>query len=222
MNGVPHPRETLSASTFLRGVRNNVLKGVGLGLVVATGFTVWITFLRLTAGTAPFERLDTTYAATVELYYAGGLVGGTMVGLLLPLRRSPWGSALLGMLGVFPLYFGVALTNSKRSQAFTLENVGQSAVLAFLVGGAVGVWTWLDANPHTSGWIEALRHPTSRTIGIMWAVVLAVAGGSYFGLSQLTGDWTPTLVVFLACVLFVIPLGLAALVTLLWTRERVK
>ena len=210
----------MPTSTFLRDFRNNVLKGVGLGLVVATGFTVWITFLRLTAGPAPFERLDTTYAATAALYYAGGLVGGAIVGLLWPLRRSPWGSALLGMLGVFPLYFGVALASSQRSQAFTLENVGQSAVLAFLVGGAVGVWNWLEDNPHTSGWIDALRQPTSRAIGIVWAIALAVAGASYFGLSHWMGNWPPTLVIFLAFVLFVIPLGLAALMTLLWTRER--
>jgi len=212
----------LPTSTFVRDLRNSVLKGIGLGLVVATGFTAWITFLRLTAGTAPFERLDTTYAATAALYYAGGLVGGTIVGLLLPLRRSPWGSALLGMLGVFPLYFGVALTNSQRSQVFTLENVGRSAVLAFLVGGAVGVWSWLDDNPHTTGWIDALRHPNTRTIGTVWGAASVVAAASYFGLSHWTANWPPTLVIWLAFVLFVIPLGLAALVTLVWTRERIK
>jgi hypothetical protein len=212
----------LSASTVLRGVRKNVLKGVGLGLFIATGFTVWITFVRLTAGTAPFERLHTTYSATVGLYYAGGLLGGTTVGLLWPLRRWHWGSALLGMLGVFPLYFGVELTQAPSSEAFTLRNVGFSAVLAFAVGGASGVSIYLHNNPQTTGWIEALRHPTSRTIGIVWSTAFVMAGSSYFGLSHWTGDWPPALMLFLALVLFILPLGLAALVTLLWTRERVK
>jgi hypothetical protein len=83
---------------------------------MATAFTVWISLLRWTAGTAPFDRIDTTYSATVALYYAGGAVGGLVIGLLLPLRRWPWGAALLGMLGVLPLYFGVALTTSRPSK----------------------------------------------------------------------------------------------------------
>lgn len=149
-------------------------------------------------------------------------MGGTIVGLLLPLSRSPWGSALLSMLGVFPLYFGVDLTNSRRSQAFGLENVAKSAVVSFSVGGALGVWAWLHDHPHTSGWIDALRHPTPQTMRILWAVAVVIAGASYFGLSPWTGDWPPTLVIFLAVVLFILPLGLAGLVTLLWMREHIS
>ena len=178
--------------------------------------------LRITAGTAPFDDLDTTYGATAALYYAGGLVGGTLVGLFLPIGRSLWGAALLGILGVFPFYLGVALTKSRRANPLTPENIGGSALLAFLTGGAVGVWIWLDEHPMAAGWIEALRHPTSRTLSIVWAVALAVGGASYFGLSRWTPTWPPTLVIFLAFVLFVMPLALAAFLTLIWARTPTK
>ena len=192
---------------------------MALGFFVATGFSAWVTFLRLTVGTAPFERLDTTYSATIALYYGGGFVGGALVGLFLPFRRALWGSALLGMLGVFPLYFGVAWTTSTGTGRFTLDNLAESAVLAFLVGGAVGIWIWLDANPESPGLIGKLRKPTTRVVGWVWACALSVATVSYFELPRWSGTWNFTLVVLAAFVLFVIPLGLAALVSLAWTRQ---
>jgi len=192
---------------------------MGLGFVVAAGFTIWVTFLRLTVGTRPFEHLDTTYSATVALYWAGGLVGGLLVGMLLPLRRWPWGAALLGMVGVFPLYFGVELTNSTVASAFTLDNLATSAFLAFLVGGSAGMWVWLDENPHSGGVLETLRHPTRSTLAKMWAFALVVAGVSYLVLPRWTGSWPPVLVLFTAFVLFIIPLGVAVLVTLAWVRQ---
>jgi len=207
---------------LLRDLRNHVLKGIALGLFIATGFSAWVTFLRLTVGTAPFDRLNTTYHATVELYYGGGLVGGTLVGLFLPLRRWPLGAALLGMLGVFPLYFGVALTTSGAASTFTIHNLASSAVLAFLVGGAVGIWSWLHDHPHSHGVIEALRRPTIRTVTILWLAAGALAAGSYFGLSRWTGSWPPDLVIFLAFVLFVIPILVAILVTWVWAKPTMK
>ena len=204
----------------LRRFRTNFLAGIALGLFVATGLSAWVTFLRLTVGTAPFQRLETTYTATVALYYAGGLVGGALVGLLLPLRRSLWGAALLGMVGVFPLYFGVAWTRATAANAaFTLDNVAESALLAFLVGGAVGIWIWLDDNPQSSGVVEKLRHPTVSVVATVWACAVAVASLSYFVLPRWTGNWNFTLVVLTAFVLFIIPLALAVLVTMAWTRE---
>jgi hypothetical protein len=204
--------------TLLRRIRSNLLTGIGLGLFVATGFTAWITFLRLSVGTGPFDRLDTTYSATVALYYAGGLVGGFLVGLLLPLKRTPWGAALLGMIGVFPLYFGVELTQTNVRAAFTLDNVATSAFLSFLVGGAVGMWVWLDDNPDSTGVIEALRHPTGTVVAKLWAFAVVIAGVSYLVLPRWTGSWHLTLVLFVAFVSFVIPLGLATIVTFAWIR----
>ncbi len=210
----------MQRTDLLRRLGSHVLMGLGLGLAIATGFAIWITFLRLSAGARPFDRLDTTYSATVALYYAGGSVGGLVIGLLWPLRRWPWGSALLGMLGVFPLYFGVELTKSRPSEAWTVDNLATSAFLAFLVGGALGIWVWLDDNPHAEGLMGALRYPTKSVVGRSWVIALVVATLSYFLLPRWTGAWNPTLMLFTAFVLFVIPLGVAVLVTLAWIRTQ--
>ena len=209
----------MTITVFMRRIRSNLLMGMGLGFFVATGFTVWITFIRLSAGPGPFESLDTTYGTTVALYYGGGFVGGILIGLLWPLRRWPWGAALLGMVGVFPLYFGVELAQSGVTGAFTRYNVASSALLAFLVGGAVGLWSWLDDNPESTGVIEALRHPTRSVLVKVWVSAVVVAGVSYLLLPRWTGSWDPTLTLFAAFVLFVIPLAVAVLVTLAWIKR---
>src|SRR3989442_1463332 len=100
---------------MLRDLRNHLLKGLGLALFVATGFSAWVTFLRVAYGTTAFDRLHTTYGAVVALYYLGGLAAGILLGVFWPLRRWLPGSALLGMLAVFQLYFGAAFTDSPRS-----------------------------------------------------------------------------------------------------------
>jgi len=210
------------APNLLRELRNNLLKGIALGLFVATGFSLRVSFLRLTVGTSPFDRLNTTYLATVELYYCGGLIGGTLIGLFLPVRRWLLGAAFLGMLGVFPLYFGVAVTTSGAASAFTIDNLAMSSVLAFFVGGAVGIWSWLRENPESHGPIQMLRHPTIRTVVILWLAAGALAAISYFGLSRWTGSWPADLVIFLAVVLFVIPILIAVLVTWGWAKPRIK
>jgi len=212
----------VTARNLLRDLRNNLLKGIALGLFVATAFSAWVTFLRLTAGTSPFDRLSTSYVATVELYYGGALVGGTLIGLFLPLRRWPLGAVLLGMLGVFPLYFGVALTTSGPVSAFTVHNLASSSVVAFFVGGAVGIWSWLHDNPESHGLIQALRRPTRRRVAVLWLAAGGLAASSYFGLSRWTGSWPPDLVIFLAVTQFVIPILIAVLVTWVWARPRIK
>ena len=212
---------SLIAHNLVRDLRNNLLKGIALGLFVATGFSAWVTFLRLTAGTSPFDRLRTTYLATVELYYGGALVGGTLIGLFLPLGRWPLGAALLGMLGVFPLYFGVALTTSGAASTFTVHNLASSSVIAFFVGGAVGIGSWLRDNPESHGLIQALRRPTITTVAVLWLAAGGLAASSYFGLSRWTGSWPPDLVIFLALALFVIPIVLAVLVTWVWAKPRI-
>ena len=129
-------------------------------------------------------------------------------------------AALLGMLAVLPLYFGVAFTDSPRSEVFTSHNLGRSLLLAFLVGVPLGVWAWHDDHAHGPTWFDALRYPSSRTAVKLWVAVVPLAAVSYILLPKWTGNWPPDLVIFLAFVLFVIPIVVALLVTLAAARRR--
>jgi len=204
---------------MLRDLRFNLLKGVGLALFVATGFTAWITVLRISAGTAPFDRLDTTYGATVALYYGGGLVAGILLGLFWPLRRWALGSVFLAVLGMFPLYVGVALTRTSHSDWLTVDNITTGLLLAFLAGVPLGLWIWMDDHPQGPPWLDALRYPTTSILSKIWIAALLIAGLSYFGVSRFSGSWPPFLVILTAFVLFIGPLAVAILVTLR-TRPR--
>ncbi len=46
----------------------DVLKGVYVGAVVATGFSIWVTTLRILGGNARFEALGTSWGRVVSVY----------------------------------------------------------------------------------------------------------------------------------------------------------
>lgn len=194
--------------------RTGLAKGLALGLVVATGLSVWVTLLRVASGTAPFDRLDTTYPTVIGLYYASGLAGGLVIGLAWPLRRWLLGSALLGALGVLPLYLGAAFIESEPSQWLTQENLTVAVVLAIIVGVPLGIWVWFRDNPIRPPWIEALLSPRPKTIAVAWGTALLLSGGSYVLLPKWMGNWPPALVVFVFLVVFVVPLATALFLTL--------
>jgi hypothetical protein len=113
------------------------------GALVATLFVVWVTFLRLTAGTAAFARAGVTYPATVALYYVALPLGGVAVGTLWGLRRHLLGAILIGVACMIPLYFGVAIIERKAGDPW-LPDLRSATILSVIIGGAVGVKVWWD------------------------------------------------------------------------------
>lgn len=120
--------------------RRDILIGVGTGLGVATAFTLWVTFLRLRFGTAPFERLQASYSATVVVYYVGFALGGLIVGMLLPLRRSPAGAALLGFLFMLPMYAGFLIVNVPRAEWLNPFWIVSTLAVSAVGGTLLGLW----------------------------------------------------------------------------------
>jgi hypothetical protein len=49
----------------VKRVLGNLLKGLSLGLFLATGLSAWVLLLRIRGGTVPFDRLDTTFTDVV-------------------------------------------------------------------------------------------------------------------------------------------------------------
>jgi MFS family permease len=125
-------------------IRRNVVLGIGLGLAIATAFTLWVSFLRLTAGTEPFERTGTSYSVTILVYYVGFAVGGLMVGLLAPLRKWPLGSALLGFLLMLPMYSAFVIVKAPRSEWLTPFWILSTLGVSVVGGGALGLWIWRE------------------------------------------------------------------------------
>ena len=201
----------------MRSFLGNLLKGLSLGLFVATGLSAWVLLLRIQAGTPAFDRLDTTVTAVVVGYYLGGAVGGILIGLAWPLHRWLIGYGLLGILGVFPFYL-FAPGGRDNGPLLSLENLATALLGAFFVGGAVGVWSWADDHPHGPGWFDALRFPTARTAVAVWsgALFLAILGITL--VPKWSFYWPFQLVILAAGTLFIVPLAVAVLVTLRFHR----
>jgi len=203
----------------IRALLGNVLKGLSLGLFVATGLSAWVLLLRTQAGTAPFDRLHTTLTATILGYYRGGATGGLLVGFAWPLRRWLLGYALLGILGAFPFYL-FASGGPENAPLLTTENLATALLGAFFVGAAVGVWAWSDDHPHGPGWFDALRFPTVRTTGAVWAGALFIAILAMVLVPKWSFYWPFQVIVFAAGILFIVPLLTAVLVTLRFYRRQ--
>ena len=117
-----------------------------MGTAIATGFTLWVSVLRLTQGTAPFDRLGTPYETTVAIYYLTLPLAGAIVGLLYPLRRSVLGAMALGFLFMLPMYVGFVMVKTPRQEWFEPFRVVLTFGVAALAGSLLGYWIWWDEN----------------------------------------------------------------------------
>jgi len=195
----------------------NLLKGLTLGLFVATGLSAWVLLLRIRGGTAPFERLDTTFTAVVLGYYEGGAAGGLLVGVAWPLGRWFLGYVLLGVLGILPFYL-FAPGGRHGSSLLSPHNVASALLGACFVGGAVGVWIWSDDHPNGPPWFDRLRFPTLRSTAAVWCGAVFIASLAIVLVPKWSFYWPFELVVLAAGILFIVPLATAVLVTMRLVR----
>jgi hypothetical protein len=113
----------------------NPVLGVLGGCIMATLFSGMAVMAYAIGDGQAFDRLGVSLGSTLALYFAGGIVGGLLVGLLFPLTTWRWGSVVVGILAALPVYLGANLL-------IGLEDVMVGIFLATIVGGAVGYQVW--------------------------------------------------------------------------------
>jgi hypothetical protein len=107
--------------------------GILGGLVVGLLFSLYaVVIYAISPGT--FDRLGISLGATVSLYLLGGVVGGTICGLLLPLTKYRSGATVLGAITALPVYLGAGVLLG--------GSLSTGVLLAAIVGGAVGYRVW--------------------------------------------------------------------------------
>lgn len=112
--------------------------GITWGLCFVATYIVFVIGLFLLRGPGPFERSGTTLPKVVAAYAIGGLVGGAVFGILLPLGRTRVGAALLGLVVALPVMHVISL-------AVDLEGVPRLTVVllsAVALGPMCGVGLW--------------------------------------------------------------------------------
>lgn len=136
-----HRRDSLPAIR-LHSFARNLRSGIVLGLYIATGLSLWATLIRLIGGLGPFEATGTPYGRTIVLYYVGCVLGGSLLGALLPLRRWALGSMLLGILFVMPIYGTFAFVRASQSDQEAPWRITGLLVASILAGGVLGFYAW--------------------------------------------------------------------------------
>lgn len=112
--------------------------GIGWGWRFAAVYIVFVLGLFLLRGPGPFERSGTTLPMVIAAYTVAGLIGGGIFGILLPLGRTRFGAALLGLIVAVPVIHVVTL-------AVDLEGASRLTVVlltASLLGPMSGVGLW--------------------------------------------------------------------------------
>lgn len=114
-----------------------VVTGAIMGLVYGIVGAV----LAASGGARMLSANGLTVASLTIMYVGGGLVGGVIVGLLLPLaKRSLVLAMVTGYAASFPFMFAVALSITRDSPVSPMI----VALLSSLVGAGAALYIWLS------------------------------------------------------------------------------
>lgn len=130
-----------------RGMIHNVATGAAVGIV--TGFLyvlLAIVLVLLSGGEAGLlARHQIRFWELILLYFAGGLMGGVVWGLLRPLNRSLLGAMLNGYFVALPVFMLTSWLLTRRwvDDQHWLGTAVAVALLASLAGALAGGGCWL-------------------------------------------------------------------------------
>ena len=95
---------------MLESMLENLRWGVAAGLFFAALYSLYVTLLYLIRGPDPFDANETTLGQVIAVYFAGGIAGGAIVGVLRPLAKWRIGAAVVGVVAAVPVFLGIALS----------------------------------------------------------------------------------------------------------------
>lgn len=116
---------------------------IGVGVAVAVFFSLVAGAVHLASGGALLEKLALPFWHLPVLYSIAGILGGSVCGLLWPMRQSRWGAMTIGFFAVLPLYAGCAGMLLPRSEWIPVGIV-IGAVCSALIGVPTAYFAWQD------------------------------------------------------------------------------
>ena len=117
-------------------LRIRVRAAILTGLVIATTLSVLATMIWLIKGPEAFSRNGLVLWRIVGLYYVGGVVGGAIFGVLLPIaKKSVYGGVLVAFLALMPFFTAVVFSMMPRADWFP-PGVVIAAICALVIAAA--------------------------------------------------------------------------------------
>jgi MFS family permease len=123
-------------------VVRDVRWGIGWGLAFAVGFSLIALVSFAFGDPRQFAEMGLAPATTLGAYAFGGVVGGTLVGLLRPLTRWRAGAGLVGIVACLPLSLGFLVAMHGTPSQWTRTQVTAGLLTALLLGTACGTLWW--------------------------------------------------------------------------------
>ena len=119
-----------------RNVRTCVKIGLGIGVL----FSLYVVVAYAVTAGSILDGYGTTLPVVLATYLGGGIVGGAIVGALLPLGRRWYGAMLVGSIGLMPFYAMIefAMFPAGRRSIYMLSTLLVAATVGSLAG--LGVW----------------------------------------------------------------------------------
>lgn len=114
-----------------------MLAGAFAGLVMALPLS-FIAVVIYAARPATAARVGVTLFQALVVYFGAGVIGGAVVGCLLPLGRSRWGAGVLGFAAVYPLCLGFALPLVWQTLGIRF-GLGLAAIVALILGPGIAI-----------------------------------------------------------------------------------
>ena len=136
--------------------------------MMAAYYSLIAFIIYLARGSQPFEDLGATVGGTFAAYWAGGLLGGFLLGLAFPLARNTIGSIGVGILVAVPAFAGISLASSgKLNWVVILICAGIFGTIGGLVNAAAGGPSWDEINQMQDDYEDRIaavrgRRPPSR------------------------------------------------------------
>ncbi|HEY9514328.1 MAG TPA: hypothetical protein VIQ74_01520 [Gemmatimonadaceae bacterium] len=129
---------------MIRNIKRCVAMGVGLAVL----YSLWVLFVYAMSGPAPFEDIGLSLAAVVSFYFAMGILGGTIVGLLWPLARWRVGAFAISITVALMMALSVLVMLDGNPVDWDPRNWILVPVLTLGFGLAFGNSLWNAASRH--------------------------------------------------------------------------
>jgi MFS family permease len=120
---------------LLERVRVAVLVGLGY----AVGYSVIAAALFKLKDPSQVERMGMSLPQAIATYWAGAVLGGVLVGILLPMARWRVGAFVLGTLGTLPFFMLVSLLIAADAPWFP-DQVIMALLVSMVLGGLMGLY----------------------------------------------------------------------------------
>ena len=120
--------------------KRHVGLGIKVGVVLATVFSAWVLYNHSVAGSRAIESSGATVSGLLLAYYSAGVVGGALVGMLVPLARRPGGTILVGCVTAVIVLFAVQTARKGPFWNWDRRTVLQTTLLGVAFGAICGPW----------------------------------------------------------------------------------